>query len=72
MKTIYIASGVNHEQDTFVQENAYTNHALALERAKLMCDDISIGTGMQLFPEVTEMILYEDGDTISTDTISNK
>ena len=72
MKTIYISSGVNHEQDIFIQENAYTNHALALTRAKLMCEDISSGTGMLVYPEVTEMILYEDGDTIDSDTISNK
>jgi len=70
MKTIYIASGVNHEQDIFVQENAYTNQALALKRAELMCKDVGGGTGMLIYPEVTEMILYEDGDTISNDTIS--
>ena len=72
MKTIYISSGVNHEQDIFIQENAYTNHALALKRAELMCADVGSGAGMLVYPEVTEMTLYEDGDTISTDTISNK
>ena len=71
MKTIYISSGVNHEQDIFIQENAYTNHALALTRAKLMCEDISSGAGMVVYPEVTEMALYEDGDTIPTNTITS-
>ena len=55
-----------------MQENAYTNHALALKRAELMCADVGSEAGMLLYPEVTEMTLYEDGDTISTDTISNK
>ena len=71
MKTIYIASGVNHDQGNFMQENAYTNHALALKRAELMCADVGSEAGMLLYPEVTEMTLYEDGDTISTDTIGN-
>jgi hypothetical protein len=70
MKTIYIASGVNHEENIFMQENAYLDRDLALKRAELMCQDVNPNTGMNIIPEVTEMTLYEDGDTI-VDTINS-
>jgi hypothetical protein len=65
MKIIYLATAMSMNGDQ-VQEDAYTDAEVAMERAKKMCEDINAHTDMKVQPDVLPITLYEEGDVIPT------
>lgn len=65
MKTVYIATAIDSETGDAYQENAYTDAARALERAKVMVADIQKNmANFNLQASITTIDVYEDEDPV--------